>query len=303
MFFAEIGPVYQKLVVVGAVWGLFTILLVLFVGVTTGPILVRWPALSRVLSEFAFGRVQTRMEWLAVATGCGVLLAISDFHGFSIGFFRYDDFAFVQDARDGPDILEYLGLYHNDHALPLFRIEIMALVMLCGKAFSAFQLASLFNTLAALTFFGLLLSGCWLLSGLDVRRLGIACFCVVLWMWPSWGEFTSGFYTILIYPQTVVFGFISIGSVLHAIRTRSRGLWVLALITSAAAPLVDVSGVWVFPILLAIVWAKRDEVARINYRRFLVGLFIVAGLLLPIMRFGPFIRSPSENLSKTPVGQ
>jgi hypothetical protein len=193
-------------------------------------------------------------DWGWLTAGCGALLLLTDYRGFTHGFFRWDDFAFIQDARGTLPLPELLRMYHNDHSLPLFRLWVSGVVALMGPSATASQLASAFNLVNYLTCLAVLLAGASLLTACAVRRVAAICFCFFAWFWPGWGEFTTGFYTLIVYPQTFVCGALSIMMLLRFLRGRKTG-WLLAgLFCVLLACGLDISGIWVFPAIGGFAW-------------------------------------------------
>jgi hypothetical protein len=256
---------------------------------------------------FAFEPITRPPEWALLIAGClGLLLAL-DGQGFAHGFFRYDDFAFVQDAHSAPNFREYILMFHNDHSLPLYRMEVWALLSLAGWQAPADALASIFNDASLLSFLALLTAGCWALHELGARRLTLACFACLLWFWPGWGEFTSGFYTLIVYPQTVCFGFTALALLARAVRTGARWCAPVAALSVLAATTVDLSGVWTIPVTIGFCCALLDGPNLVLMRRSLWFL-IAAGLLAllyqavwaPHVLIGrELIQNPSGNLVKS----
>jgi hypothetical protein len=231
------------------------------------------PAGAR-LADYLTGRPSRFRDWILLGLGCiGLLLAL-DFDGFTRGFFRQDDFAFVQDARDGT-LGQQVRLYHNDHSLPLYRVEVWAMVQAAGPHASASDLAAVFNLVNFLTFLGVLLGGCWVLAELSARRATLAAFCLFAWFWPSWGEFTSGLYTISVYPQTLVCGFAAVALWLRGGRLASGFCLALSLLAAASGAALDIFGVWIFPALACFAWAASRRSAAKTPRGYLAGLAVV----------------------------
>ena len=111
----------------------------------------------------------------------------------------------------------------------------------------ASALAAIFNLANFLTYLGVLLAGCWLLAELSARRVTLAAFALFAWLWPGWGEFTSGLYTISVYPQTMIFGFAAVALWLRGMPGPARGWIGLSLLAAAGSASLDISGVWIFP--------------------------------------------------------
>lgn len=181
--------------------------------------------------------------WLPVVLGCLAVLAFWDLGSFRAGFFRLDDFEILRVAA-GSDLLAQMARPHGDHTMPLYRLEVHALLRLCGPAPWAF------NTANAAVCLAMLLAGCWLLSELGSSRAGLAVFVIVAWFWAGWGDFTSGYQVLSVYPQGVACGFCGAAALLRGLRT-GRAPWVvLAVAAVAAAATIDVAGFWAIPSLL-----------------------------------------------------
>jgi hypothetical protein len=281
-FFFAVGTISSRLAHFFPRWGALTAL-GLLVAVATAMIWrQRRPAPfvepGSLLADYLLGRPDRLRDWILILLGCVGLLLAFDFHGFTRGFFREDDFAFVQDAREALPLSQQIGLYHADHSLPLYRVEVWSLVRLCGPRARAWDLAAAFNTVNFLTYLGVLLGGCWVLAELSARRAILAAFCLLVWLWPPWGEFTSGFYTISVYPQTLVFGFAAVAAELRGMRS-SRGSWLgLSILAATVSAGLDISGVWVFPALAAFAWSARARPGRKTPVGFLFALAAVFAL-------------------------
>jgi len=254
------GQVYHKFLSFLPIWLLTTFLVAL----------AAWLALRRFkptlknpsakgsserLSRFLFAPLKFRNDWAWLAGSCSLLLLATDYHGFTQAFFRWDDFSFIQATRETPSLPQLLNMYHSDHSLPLFRLWVSGLVALVGSDASAAELARAFNVVNYLTCLAVLLSGAALLARCAVHRITAVCFCLFAWCWPGWGEFTTGFYTLIVYPQTLVCGFTAITLLLHYLRT-GLTCWLISGVTcTILACGLDVSGVWVFPAIGGFLWA------------------------------------------------
>jgi hypothetical protein len=227
----------------------------------------RWLASARFgrAAAYAAETPKSALDWRWLVFGSTALLLALDGGGFTRGFFRQDDFAFMQDTHEPISFGSYLTLYESDHSCPIFRLEVWALARAAGNGATSGGLTALFNVASFSVYLCLLLSGCWLLVELGARRVSLALFCLVLWFWPSWGEYTAGFYSLSLRPQTMVLGFASAAMLLRALRT-SRMCWVaLSLVSACLAAGVDSSGIWVLPTLAGFAWA----VSRAAHKRML----------------------------------
>lgn len=190
--------------------------------------------------------LQFRRDWYWLVPGAVLLLLATDFPGFTQGFFRWDDFSFIEVAREPRTVLEQMRMYHSDHSLPLFRLWVAALVKFAGPAATPDQLAGAFNAVNFASGLGVVLGGIILLAEFGVRRMTAVCYALVAWLWPGWGEMTTGFYTLIVYPQTLVAGLGAIVAVVRYVRGHSRAWLVTGLLFFVVAGGLDVSGVWVF---------------------------------------------------------
>jgi hypothetical protein len=273
-----VGPIYEKFLFFAPIWTLATIF-IWVVASMAASVVFKWQQI-RVdrWVRWSFDPIRHRRDWMWIAGLVVLLLACTDLGGFEHGFFRFDDFAMVNDARGRQDLLKYLNLYHNDHLLPLFRAQVALILEVAGPTADANRLASYFNLLSAITFFSVLLAGCWLLSVVRACRLTLILFCLFIWTWPSWGEFTAGFYTILIYPQTVALGFFGLASIVRALEDNSISQFGIALASAASAALVDASGIWVAVVILTacILWKSRVSLrCRLGFTAGLLAIVIL----------------------------
>lgn len=212
---------------------------------------------ATALAHVLLARPQGGREVTGWLLFCVTLLLALDFRGFTGGFFRQDDFSFLQVAREQGSLGHQLLLYHNDHTLPLFRFEVWALVSLAGARCDSHTMAAWFNAANFLICLGVLLAVVWLLTEMGARRIVIAAACVWLWFWPSWGEFTSGFYTLWMYPQCLALGLASIAAWVRASRL-GGGRWIcVSLLFVVAAATLGVVGLWIFPTMAAVAWLHR----------------------------------------------
>ena len=205
--------------------------------------------------QFLLAPVNLPRDWIwLVPVGIALLLA-TDYVGFTQGFFRWDDFSFVQVARDGLPLARQMSLYHNDHSLPLLRLWIAGVVTWAGPDATAGTLARAFNLVNFLTCLGVLLAGAALLADFGVKRLAAIGFMFFAWCWPGWGEFTTGFYTLIVYPQTLVCGLIAILLLGRYRRRGGRGWLAGGLLALLIAGGLDISGIWVVVAAAGFAWA------------------------------------------------
>lgn len=224
-----------------------------------------------------YAPLDLRRDWRWLVPACAGLLLVTDWQGFTNGFFRWDDFAFIQDAREQLPLTTLLNQYHNDHSLPLFRLWVSGLVAWGGPAATADQLARLFNAVNYLTCLGVLSAGAALLAACGARRITAICFCLFAWFWPGWGEFTTGFYTLIVYPQTLAAGLLACALVVAYLRGGPAGWMGAGLACALISAGLDVSGVWVFFALAGFAWALGGW-SNPAVRRFAPWLLLAFGL-------------------------
>lgn len=246
------GPVYQRFFEFAALWAVLTAVLglgvwLVFRRLQPPDLACTSPKAGDRAWRFFYAPLSLRHDWLWLIPGCAALLLATDYFSFTQGFFRWDDFSFLQVATEDRPLAKMLSLYHNDHSLPLFRLWVWALVTWAGPHSTTDELASLFNVFNYLTCLGALLGGVTLLSVCEARRITAVCFCVFAWVWPGWGEFTTGFFTLIAYPQALVCGLFAAASCVHAFKGQGRWPFLLAgLLCALLAAGIGISGVWVF---------------------------------------------------------
>lgn len=219
---------------------------------------------------------------LAILVGyCGLLLAVCDSSGFLHGFFRQDDFSFLQVTREDPGIGQQMLLLHNDHLYPLYRLQVWLLVQLAGPNADAPTLAAWFNGFNYLACVSLLLAGCWTLHELGASRTSLFAFAFFTWLWPGWGEFTAGFYTLSAYLQIQALAFGATAAVLRGLKRGSPGWLGIGLLLAATASLIGTAGVSVGLAVGTVALAGfRGSARPVAARKFLLGLaalFILVG--------------------------
>ena len=114
------------------------------------------------------------------------------------GYFRLDDFAFLH-ANGGLPLRQLLLLPHNEHFLPMWRLEVAALDALFGihpMGWIAFGLV----VFALMLFFVQRVLLAW-----GVAEAGRAVAVVAIGGWSQWGEILSGYFTLLLWIQLMVF--------------------------------------------------------------------------------------------------
>ena len=238
--------------------------------------------------------------WLGFGALALVTLAGFDGASFRAGFFRQDDFAFLQDIRDVPRLGQQLWLLHNDHILPLYRLEVWTLARLAGPLATSARLAAWFNAANLVTCWLYLLAGGWLLFELGVSRLIFLGAAFVPLIWPGWGEFTAGYYTLSIYVQVAALGFAASAGVVRAWSNRSFGWLALALLAMLIATALDSSGLSAFLFTGAVAWATMKRAGDWNRRKPVWALGVVAfacaaGLFLGLGKKAAIARELVQN--------
>ncbi len=160
------------------------------------------------------------------------------------GFFRQDDFSFLQVAREFPNLGSQIFLRHNDHTYPLYRLQVWGLTQLAGPMADAGCLAGWFNGLTLVTCLSLLLSMGWLLHELGGSKRTVYLMIFGLWVWSGWGEFTSGYYTLAVYLQVQA---LAAAAAAAALRGRVKSGWfAISLLFVGLALALNSSGVVAF---------------------------------------------------------
>jgi len=116
-----------------------------------------------------------------------LLLLATDYHGFTQGFFRWDDFSFIQDA--GNAIATPIAQHVSQRSLH-------AIVSGCGWQACSHgsgpphrRLNSHGCSISRTTYLPSCAAGrCALLAACSVRRITAVCFCLFAWFWPGWGR-------------------------------------------------------------------------------------------------------------------
>ncbi|HEY1793310.1 MAG TPA: hypothetical protein VGG34_10365 [Opitutaceae bacterium] len=240
---------------------------------------------------------------IATVLFCTALVVAVDGRGFVHGFFRQDDFSFLAVARSPKGLGEQMHLYHNDHLYPLYRLEVWALVRVAGAAATVRELSIVFNLANFLSCTGLLIAGCWMLHEIGASRMVAFLAALMIWMWPGWGEFTAGYYTLSAYVQVQALTFCAAASMLRGFRKGSNGWLASSLLLVTAAIGMNISGASSFACLFAIATAVllgRPERRKKLYLVLLAAVFVaVCGLYLGVLKHA---YSPRE-LVQNPTGQ
>ena len=113
------------------------------------------------------------------------------------GYFRFDDFAFLH-ANGGLPLGELLLLPHNEHVLPIWRLEVAALDALFG-------IHPLGWIVFGLAMFALVLFLVQrLLLAWGVSPMPRAAAVVIVGGWTQWGEVLAGYFTLVLWIQLMV---------------------------------------------------------------------------------------------------
>ena len=114
------------------------------------------------------------------------------------GFFRFDDFAFLH-ANGGLPLRDLLLLPHNEHVLPLWRLEVAALDALFGINPLGWIVVGL------ATFAVVLVLAQRLLLAWGVGAMPRALAVVIIGGWTQWGEVLTGYFTLVLWLQVMAF--------------------------------------------------------------------------------------------------
>lgn len=205
-----------------------------------------------------------RLERWAHA-GLAAVLLTALFHGRSVwgGYFRWDDFALLQMA-DRTSVVANIIVPHNDHLLPLWRLQVEGLYALFGLSPVGYIVVTL------IVFAGVIFALERFLAARGVGTEGRWLALIMASCWSSWAEFTTGYFTLTVYLQLVLLFFVGVEVGRRAqVTTEPRWLWLLALCTLIAVG-IDVSGFWVVLAVPIISIAEADWGAAVraqNVRR------------------------------------
>ncbi len=221
-------------------------------------------------------RVLRLGHWRDAAGAALALTAL--FHGRALwrGYYRWDDFAFLQMA-DRTALAENLFAPHNDHLLPLWRLEVEALYGLFGLSPVGYIVVTLLSFAAMLALLERFLAA--RAVSLHGRWLALA----VASSWASWAELTSGYFTLTVYLQIVAIFFAAVAAERRA-RADGGGGW-LALMGALALVAIglDVSGFWVVLAVPVVALADGDWQSGTraqSLRRFAPSLSVCAAVFM-----------------------
>ena len=258
-------------------------------------------ARGQAVHQWGRGRLKGWGDFAGLVLVCASLLVLFDGRGFTEGFFRQDDFSFLAVAQSGLGIARQMVLYHNDHLYPLFRLETWILVRIAGPHATVDRLVSVFNAMNYAACLGVLLAACWLLHELRASRRAVGLAALLIWAWPGWGEFTSGYYTLSAYVQIQALGFCACALLVRGIRTGFAVWFASSLVAVSMALGLDISGLsaWCGVAILAIAFRHSTAVGR--WWSYLSGLFVILGCygILSLVVKHPY--SPRE-LVQNPQG-
>lgn len=171
--------------------------------------------------------------------GCAVVAVLAyDWRTLFWGFFESDDYSMVEVARNG-DFPGSLLSTHNDHVLPLLRLEYSVLYEIFGTNPFAYNL----GVITSLSL--MLYSGCILARECSINRIGTFAFLFLCINWSLWGEFTAGSYILQKYMQITTCGLLSCWSWIRWEKTQRSGYFVGCVFAVLVACLMNPSGYWV----------------------------------------------------------
>lgn len=186
--------------------------------------------------------------WLAAVVG---LVLLCDGPTLIWGFFESDDFDLFQSYRE-QGLWRSVISTHNDHAIPLLRVETAVLYELFGAAPAAY------NALYLCTFTLLLWSGCLWLREVGVSRWSTAVALLICIGWTLWGQFTSGAYILQKYQQIAACSGFLLWSYERWCKRGNLADAVTVWMCLAVSTFMNVSGFWVPCALLVFAVARRN---------------------------------------------
>lgn len=171
--------------------------------------------------------------------GCAVIAVLTyDWRTLFWGFFESDDYSMVEVARDG-DFPGSLLSTHNDHVLPLLRLEFSVLYEMFGTNPFAYNLGVIAS------FSLMLYAGCILARECSINRIGTLAFLFLCINWSLWGEFTAGSYILQKYMQITTCGLLSCWCWIRWEKTQRPGYFAGCVFAVLIACLMNPSGYWV----------------------------------------------------------
>ncbi|HVZ65427.1 MAG TPA: hypothetical protein VG936_12715 [Lacunisphaera sp.] len=289
------GDAYQRLYAFLPWWALGSLVLV---GIALGSWRLLQPRLLPARPSIVTRG--TGATFGALAALAIFMVVACDGLALSQGFFRQDDFSFLQVTRETPAVSQQMLLVHNDHLCPLYRLEFAVLAGLAGPDASTATLAAWFRACTFATCVGLLLAGAWVLHESGSSRLGLLSFVYFLWLWPGWGEFTAGYFSCTNFLQILALGFCAAAAMLRGFNQGSAAWLALSLLLVAGAAGFDVSALNIFVTLGVLAagrtWSMRGHAAPWWYLLGLVALFGTALLFyFLIVRHAPTPREFVQN--------
>jgi hypothetical protein len=293
------GDAYRRLYAFLPLWALWTVGIALTASVA-------WSFLKSREFNIPIALDQRRaVDWrifIGLILWCVTLLIFLDGNSFLNGFFRADDFSFLQVARENNRLLPQLLLYHNDHAYPLFRLEIWALVKLAGPLIDAIHLAEYFNAIIFLSCCLLLCMGCWLLYETVSSSIALFIFPFALWLWPGWGEFTAGFFALSGYIQVQSASFGAAAAMLRGFRRGKRMWLVISILMATIAVSIDTTGLSVFITLGIVTVASVQRRGNSILIQYLLSLFLLFGTVILFFKFAFAHPYSARELVQNPSG-
>ena len=160
------------------------------------------------------------------------------------GYFNMDDFEVVSLSRNIPLSQAIFIPHGNDHAIPLFRIEMKTLDVLFGQNPLPYNIF-IFILFALIPFF----------TYLSFRRLGIgigsfAVFLILFTGATGWNDMLTGFYIMSIYLQIIFFFSVTLWAYLAWEQSKEKKYMLWFAVSMIGALTADISGVWVIPTMI-----------------------------------------------------
>lgn len=181
------------------------------------------------------------LTWRAAAGWLLIVVAlVLLFDGSAIlsGYFESDDYALLTADREY-SLPTLLTQTHNDHTIPLLRLEVRAMRHLAGVN------AIGYNVIVLISFSALLFAGCVLLLESGLSRISIAVYLGLSIGWTLWAHFTTGEYILQKYMQITTLGILTMWTTIRWSRTQRFAYVVVVLVAVASACFMNISGFWV----------------------------------------------------------